>query len=309
MTRFIHDQFAKDYLEELLSQFGECQTPLEIRSEIRQVDVFFAPAPQAQNSLEVLGLLGKLATTPCLFEPFRNPVTINEIRTCLLKLLEVITDFIRQANRENTRLNENNYPKLWILTPTASNTILEGFAAKNPPDNWCSGIYLLPQYLRTGLVVIHQLPKTLDTLWLRILGRGKVQQEAIDQLEALPIENQFRLNTLLLLSSLRSNLEVSSDLETQDRELIMRLSPLLSEQLEAATQSGIQQGIQQGMEQAIRMERTAVIENLLKVRFNSLDDQLRGIIQPLLSLSPEEFTPLLLQLSREELLARFNTEN
>ncbi len=43
MTRFIYDQFAKDYLEELLSQFGECQTPLEIRSEIRQVDVFFAP--------------------------------------------------------------------------------------------------------------------------------------------------------------------------------------------------------------------------------------------------------------------------
>ncbi|WP_210407554.1 hypothetical protein [Hydrocoleum sp. CS-953] len=28
MTRFIHDQFAKDYLEELLSQFGECQAPL-----------------------------------------------------------------------------------------------------------------------------------------------------------------------------------------------------------------------------------------------------------------------------------------
>lgn len=305
MTRFIHDQFAKDYLEELLSPFGECQVPLEIRSEIRQVDVFFAPSPQAQTSAEVLGLLGKLAITPCLFEPFRNPVTINETRTCLLKLLEVHTDFIRQANRENTRLNENNYPKLWILTPTASSTILEGFCAKTDTDNWCPGIYLLPQYLRTGLVVIHQLPKTLETLWLRILGRGRVQQQAIDELEALPETNQFRLNALLLLSSLRSNLEVSSDLEAQDRELIMRLSPLLSQQLEAATQSGIQQGIQQGL----RMERTAIIENLLRIRFNSLDDQLRGIIQPMLSLSPEEFTPLLLQLSREELLARFNSEN
>ncbi len=204
--------------------------------------------------------------------------------------LEVNTDFIRRANRENTRLNENNYPKLWILTPTASSTILEGFGAKTDNDNWCPGIYLLPQYLRTGLVVIHQLPKTLETLWLRILGRDRVQQQAIDELEELPPDNQFRLNALLLLSSLRSNLEVSSELEVQDRELIMRLSPLLLEQLEAATQSGIEQGIQQGMEQAIRMERTAVIENLLKVRFNSLDDQLREIIQPMLSLSPEEFT-------------------
>ena len=57
------------------------------------------------------------------------------------------------------------------------------------------------------------------------------------------------------------------------------------------------------------MERTAVIENVLKVRFNSVDDELREIIQPMLSLSPEEYTPLLFQLSREELLARFNSEN
>ncbi|MGB3514502.1 MAG: flagellar assembly protein H [Microcoleaceae cyanobacterium] len=268
MTRFIHDQFAKDYLEELLSQFGECQTPLEIRSEIRQVDVFFAPAPQAKTAPTLLGLLGKLATTPCLFEPFRNPVTINEIRTCLLKLLEVHTDFIRQANREKTKLNEDNYPKLWILTPTASSTVLDGFCAKTDAEYWCEGIYFLPQYLRTGLIVIHQLPKTLDTLWLRMLGRGKVQQQAIDELEALPEANQFRSNALLLLSSLRSNLEVSSDLEEQDRELIMRLSPLLLQKLEVATQSGIEQGMQQGMQQGLRTERTAIIENLLRIRFN-----------------------------------------
>lgn len=207
--------------------------------------------------------------------------------------LEVNTDFIRRANRENTRLNENNYPKLWILTPTASKTILEGFGAKSDNNNWCSGIYLLPEYLRTGLVVIHQLPKTLDTLWLRILGRDKVQQQAIDELEALPPDNQFKVNALLSLSSLRGNLEKRSELEVENRELIMRLSPILLEQLEAA----------------VRMERTAVIENLLKLRFNSLDDQLREIIPPMLSLSPEEFTPLLFQLSREELLAIFNSEN
>lgn len=144
---------------------------------------------------------------------------------------------------------------------------------------------------------------------MRILGRGKVQQQAIDELEALPTTNKFRSNALLLLSSLRSNLEVSSDLEEQDRELIMRLSPLLSQQLEAAIQSGIEQGIEQGIQQGLRMERTAIIEKLLRIRFNSLDDQLIKIIEPMLLLSPEEFTPLLLQLSREELLAKFNSEN
>ncbi len=73
MTRFIHDQFAKDYLEELLSSLG--------------VDVWFSPQILDNNPRELLGLLGKMAINPCLFEPFRNPVTATEIRTCLLKLL------------------------------------------------------------------------------------------------------------------------------------------------------------------------------------------------------------------------------
>ena len=51
--------------------------------------------------------------------------------------------------------------------------------------------------------------------------------------------------------------------------------------------------------------RQQVVENLLRVRFGSLDSELQGIMQPLLALTPEEFTPLLLQLSREELIARF----
>ncbi|WP_373525957.1 hypothetical protein [Nostoc sp.] len=48
-----------------------------------------------------------------------------------------------------------------------------------------------------------------------------------------------------------------------------------------------------------------VVENLLKVRFGEIDNELQAIIEPLLKLSPEEFTPLLLQLSREELINRF----
>jgi len=48
-----------------------------------------------------------------------------------------------------------------------------------------------------------------------------------------------------------------------------------------------------------------VVHNLLQVRFGSVDEELAAIVEPLLALSPEEFTPMLLQLSREELLARF----
>jgi hypothetical protein len=77
----------------------------------------------------------------------------------------------------------------------------------------------------------------------------------------------------------------------------MRLSPLFDQQLEAAQLAGLQQGIQQGERQ--------VVENLLRVRFGNVDEELAGIIEAMLRLSPEEFTPLLMQLSREELISRF----
>lgn len=52
--------------------------------------------------------------------------------------------------------------------------------------------------------------------------------------------------------------------------------------------------------------------NLLIMRFNYLDEQLRNIIEQMLSLSREKFSYLLLQLSqlsREELLARFSSKS
>ena len=80
----------------------------------------------------------------------------------------------------------------------------------------------------------------------------------------------------------------------------MRLSPLYEQRLEEATQQEMQAGMQ--------AERRATIENLLLVRFGSVDDALAAIIPQLLELPPEAFTPLLLNLDRSELLNRFRGE-
>jgi predicted transposase YdaD len=90
---------------------------------------------------------------------------------------------------------------------------------------------------------------------------------------------------------------VKQNIDEEDRELIMRLSPLYTQRLEEAEQRGERKGKIEGQKK--------VVENLLKSRFGLLDEQLSTIIEPLLSLPTEEFTPLLLQLSREELLERF----
>ncbi len=155
----------------------------------------------------------------------------------------------------------------------------------------------MADYLRAAIVVIHQLPQTPETLWLRILGRGRVQEQAINELKALPSNHPFQKATLELVYNLRQNLRVNQNLEEDDRELIMRLEPLYQQDREQAKQEGIQQG-----------ERL-VVENLLQVRFGSLDKEISAIIESVLVLSPEEFTPLLMQLSREELIARFGRQS
>lgn len=290
MTRFPHDQFAKDYLKELLTTLGQVETSRNVAGEVREIDVWFTPSSTPTSVAQSLGLLGRFATSPAIFEPFRNAVTASQIRSCMGKLFDVHSDKERQMKKENVRFNEAELSKLWILSPTASPLLLEGFGAIPNLENWLPGVYFLPEYLKTAIVAIHQLPRTPETLWLRILGKGTVQKQAINELTALPEDNPLRVNALELLYNLRVILETNQNLEPEDRELIMELSPLYLERLDAALHQG----------------QRIVVENLLKIRFGVLDEELQSIVAPLLELPPEEFTSLLLQLSRDELLARFS---
>jgi hypothetical protein len=292
MTRFIHDKFAKDYLEELLKDYGEVKSSEKVSGEIKEIDVLFTPSAQQTSNLQVLGLLGRFAEYPAILEPFRNPASNDEICDCLQKLLEVRTKLRREAKTNKTKLQESQIPKLWVLTPTISEPRLSGFNV-NQKEGWLSGVYFLGDTLRTAIVVIHQLPETSETLWLRLLGRGSVQEQPLIELQALPLNHPYQKATLELVYNLRENLRTNQELEEDDRELIMRLEPLYQRDREQAKQEGREEG-----------ERL-VIENLLQVRFGSLDEELSAIIEPILALPPSEFTPLLMQLSKEELIARY----
>ncbi|MBD2247137.1 hypothetical protein [Nostoc sp. FACHB-888] len=304
MTRFPYDQFAKDYLKELLQLLGEVETSRKVPAQIREIDVYFVPPPQSTRNTIKLGLLGKFAAEPALVEPFRNAATIAEIRSCINKLFDIFAEVKRQAKGDKTRLGESELPRLWILSPTDSESILDGFRTNQDEENWGIGVNFLGDYFRTAIVVIHQLPCSEETLWLRILGKGRVQQQAVDELEALPQNNPLRSKAIDLLLNLKTTLEFNQNIDEEDKDLIMRLSPIYEQKLAEVKQEGIQEGIQEGMQEGILAERRNVIENLLRVRFGSLDAELRGITEALLALSPEEFTPLLLQLSKEELLNR-----
>jgi hypothetical protein len=297
MTRQPHDQLAKEYLEELLAPLGEVKTSKDVKSEVQEIDVWFVPTTTAINS--ELGLLGKMAVTSCLFEPYRNAPNEVEIRSCLLKLYSVQSELLRQAKREKRSISEEELPFLWILTPTCSEIILEGFGAK-AKEGWEKGVYFLPKYQKAAIIAINQLPIIEDTLWLRAMGKGKTQTEAISKVVELSRENDKWNKLVEIFASWQKNLELNSDVNDEEvRELIMSLSPAYLKQQEEWKQEGQKDG------------QRLMVESLLGVRFGNLDDDLSTIVSRLMELSLTERTQLLLNLSnlsREELLARFKVD-
>ncbi len=305
MTRQPHDQFAKQYLTELLTPHGQVEVSRELTSEVRQVDIWFLPTASTSKAPQEIGLLGQMASTACLLEPFRNATGIMAVRNCLLKLFALYSDLQRKARREQNPISETDLPCLWILSPSCSAQLLNGFSAKlSDSGDWVAGVYFLPEWFNTALVAINQLPVTEETLWLRILGRDKTQSQAINELVALPDGHPLRRNILEILANWRikiDKIEESEDLTEDERELIMNLSPAYLRWREETLEQGREQGKEQGNLEGQRL----MVENLLAGRFGTVDLELSRTIEPLMQLPITDRTQVLLNLSRQELLERF----
>jgi hypothetical protein len=160
MTRTPHDQFAKHCFEPLLAAFGEFTPSKKVKAEVREVDVYFEPSPSALLPAE-LGLLSRCIPRATLFEPFRNAASAHEIRACASKLYEVHNDIIRKAKRaKQTSPNPEQRPFLWIITPTMSEAVRNGFGAVQDVD-WPPGVFLLPRIGIPVSLLFTNCPKLL----------------------------------------------------------------------------------------------------------------------------------------------------
>lgn len=284
MTRTPFDTFSKQFLEAFLSPLGAVETTREVPGESRFIDVQFVPAAHPQTDSRRIGLLGRIAATSCLIEPFRNSPTPTEVRSCLLKLFLVQGEAQRQARREDLRLREADLPQLWVLAPSASESLLQGLAT-HQSEAWLPGIYFLGDHLKTALVAINQLPTTEETLWIRILGKGATQQQAIAQVLALPLDDPRRLSALQLLAAWKITMEVSSVLDDEERELMVTLSQ--------AYLDWEQETKQQGAEQASR----SLILRLLTRRVGELPNAVTEQLEPLALAQLETLGEALLEFS------------
>ena len=223
MSEFPHDDFAKDYLTELLSTIGTAVPNKVIKSERREGDIWFERTAKLTIAAQrkKLGLMGQLLRRDSLIEVFRNPATAMEIRACRGKLTDIEGDMVRGAKRKDETLTEDVLPDLWFIMPTASEEIRKGFGFRK---SRIPGVYRLHKLNRTGLIVVHQLPVTEETLWIRLLGRSGNQERAIQELVTKPDRSTLYNSIEDILANYRAKLEGNRSLTPEEEDLIMNLS-------------------------------------------------------------------------------------
>ena len=251
MTRLLFDEFSKNLLEGLLASGGTVQQGYTIASEVKEIDILFQPDPSKIHTLSGLGLLSRIAAHFCLIEVYRNPVSPANIRACLNRATEVELLQNREAKRSKTPQQPVVVPNLWILSPTASEALLAGFKAE-PQPQWGQGIYFLGDSLQVAIVVLHQLPATLDTMWLRLMGRGRVQTQAIAELLALSTSEAFRKVSLQHLAKLQLTMKTRTrKLSKTDQALLDNLDPVYDAWEQETIQKGIERGRQEERQQML----------------------------------------------------------
>jgi Domain of unknown function (DUF4351) len=299
MTRNVHDQFAKEWMQELLVDFGEVEVELQVSAEVRKVDVYFQPHPIGDPAPETLiGSLGKMLKTPALIEPFRNAVSADSVEDCLEKLLAVRGTIRRKAKRDKHQLLESERPRLWIISPTISPKLLEVTEGREKPG-WPQGVYFLTSIQRTALIAVHQLPVNLDTLWLRLFGRDRVQTQAVQEVLALPEDHPYKYQTIEHLARLQMSLQARQNESRLFKEVAMNLSPVYDEWKEKT----IAQGISLGREQGIPFGQLDLLKRQLTAKFDRLPPQ---ALEPLDRLGSEQLSALAIALLSFGELADFD---
>ncbi len=245
MSKFPHDNFAKNYLTELLNTIGKAKSDEGIRSERRVGDVWFErdPSVSIAQQRQRLGLLGQLLTHDSLIEVFRNPASEHEILVCKGKLIDLVCRRVREAKRRHETVKSENLPYVWLIMPTASKEIRNGYGARK---SRIPGVYRLPKFDRAGLIVVHQLAVTEETLWLRMLGREENQNLAIQEFLGQSTSSVLYDSIEEILANYRANLEANRPLESEEEELIMNLSAAYLKKREEWKEQGILEGILEG---------------------------------------------------------------
>jgi len=266
------DRLAKDIAREALALIGKVVTEKKIVAGAQYIDVWYEPDPARAAQRKRLGLLGRIAATPCLIEPYSDTPSEDELRACLHKHLAA-------WRTRGPREIPGAPPMLWILS-----TGRPAFAFQGRLFRRCGGfprgVYESAAFLRVRLIVLTELPKNRSTLLVRLMGGRRVLLPATEELARLPADAPEREIAHLPVLRLHRQIAVDPDPKTpEEREFLMRAQNILQEYIEEGRKLGRAEGVAQGLAEGVARGVAQGVVALYEARFGAMPVSMRSKVE------------------------------
>jgi hypothetical protein len=269
-----HDHFAKDLLLDALAGLGVGTRERALRSEERSLDVTFDARDHDHSTRRALGALGRMVTGYVGIEVHRNAITADELVTCVAKGVDLRSELLRDARRNRTARRSVPRVKVWVFTPTLSGHLRRAFRLAPMPD-WPPGILSAGSGFGLGVVVLHDLPETPDTLWLRLLDRGPRQRRAFDELYALPDDHPLRERAIARVIDFVAEATETRNPTPEQKEIVMSSQHLVEKWRREMRAQGEADGEERGRAEGEARAKADAIVAVLEARGIVLSMEMR----------------------------------
>jgi len=288
---FRHDQLAKQLASKILDGFGMTTTGQAVRPDAQQIDVWHLPG-EGKKGRACLGLFGRMTEGPCILEPYQKPPGEDELRECIRKHLSFHHERVIDAPPGGDK-SVVAFATCWIVSAGRPAASLPAFGF-TPATGWPRGVYDTVPGLQLKLAVVTELPRSRETLFVRLMGRGAVFQHALDDLVALPPGSWERIVALPVLLGLRYDLPPDPHVRTEEEEILVVTS---QQMVEALWREGMEKGVEKGATNAL----AHLFERRLKRALR--EDERERLRERTEALGPDRLGDIVLDLSVEELAA------
>jgi hypothetical protein len=216
MAQYKHDRFFKFYIKSLYRSKGDTRKNVQIHNdEDLEIDLMFVGdlAKQVWKEQD-FGLFDRLMQThpTIIVEHYSGYLEGVDVNDCItrknLYWRYQRKELIKTAKFEQNLTSSEQLPKLdiakidrnnpftWVLTVNCGKQILKDCAAQAYPE-FTRGVYLLPNQLRMGIVIIEQLAETPEHLWLKMLSNRESARRAFRGIDRLSTPDRTGKNDIM----------------------------------------------------------------------------------------------------------------
>ena len=279
----LEDQIAKRVLCAAYEGTAEAHVEDELTPDAQAIDAWFDPDPACTAERESRGLMGRMMPdgVATIFEPYSSTPGPPEYRDCVRKQLTL--DHLRAKEAEKKKVLRPDLCHLWVMSRGKPLGVLEGYAF-TPIPGFPSGFWQRQPADAVGVVVLRDLPKSRDTLLLRMMGGPEMRGEALGELNRLPEDAWERRAVLPSLLELRVRAAQDPD-EAEAKEFLMATN-VVYEQLRQQMRDEGRKEAETRYEQLRQQmrdegEERGLLEGLLlayEARFNAMPAELRTLL-------------------------------